>query len=385
MISLNIEYENENVGIGFPCEESELERALKYLKIPSSFPPKVYVKKVLEPRDLSVLTGKELNLDEVNYLAKLMEGLWFEEFDTLYAIAAYKGYDEPKALINQIFNLNCYTLIRDIGHMSRVGRDHLLRIKGELTPEEEEKTDFAKISRELLESGKGVWTDYGLLFRNEEIPFEEVYDGQVFPPYDYNGKKWLLRVEIGYGEKTESVYLPTEPLAITKSVLRLGAPSPESCRYVLEKMNIGDEEWEARFDAFLKSENIFNNSENIFNINKLLLNVGLCKAEVEKFRALIDYVEDKTLSTLLKLSERMDEFLYFPYVNDYESVGQNIRKYFYEIGEKMEEGSDYEDIGKRYERNNHGRFVNNGFVCTVKSETLEEILWRDAGQKLGGL
>ena len=66
-----------------------------------------------------------------------------------------------------------------------------MTIKGGMTTDEAKKTDFAKIGIDLLFSNKGVFTDYGLLFRNEGIEFREIYDGQVFPQYSYYGDELL--------------------------------------------------------------------------------------------------------------------------------------------------------------------------------------------------
>ena len=44
-----------------------------------------------------------------------------------------------------------------------------------LALDELEKMDLEKIGRELLSTGKGIPTNYGLLFRNENVAFEDVY------------------------------------------------------------------------------------------------------------------------------------------------------------------------------------------------------------------
>ena len=53
-------------------------------------------------------------------------------------------------------------------------------------------TDFAKIGKELMASGKGITTPYGVLFVNEDIPFEPMYDGRHFPAFDYNGSNMTV-------------------------------------------------------------------------------------------------------------------------------------------------------------------------------------------------
>ncbi|MBR2006079.1 MAG: hypothetical protein IJ991_18115, partial [Thermoguttaceae bacterium] len=35
----------------------------------------------------------------------------------------------------------------------------------------------------------GIVTEHGILFVDEDVQFQELYDGQVFPPYLYGGPK----------------------------------------------------------------------------------------------------------------------------------------------------------------------------------------------------
>lgn len=164
-IILNLRNAGRDTDIEFPCTEKKMSEALE--KIANA--PKVYVSEVVEPSGLSMLEGKALNLDEVNYLAKLLDSLVQDERDKVYAVANYEGYDIPKELINVYFNPDSYTLIQDLKSIEQVGRQHYMTIKGGMTTDEAQKTDFAKIGKELLFSKKGVFTDYGLLFRNESI------------------------------------------------------------------------------------------------------------------------------------------------------------------------------------------------------------------------
>lgn len=67
-------------------------------------------------------------------------------------------------------------------------------------------TDFAKIGKDLIESGKGIPTAYGVMFINEDIPMDIVYNGKHFPEYDYKGS--LATVAVTCKGETEYLYLP---------------------------------------------------------------------------------------------------------------------------------------------------------------------------------
>lgn len=70
----------------------------------------LYASLLRESDAFCLLESKVLDQDEVNYLAKLMDGEDTAEKNTLFAVTACEGYDTPKELINLHFNLGCYTL-----------------------------------------------------------------------------------------------------------------------------------------------------------------------------------------------------------------------------------------------------------------------------------
>ena len=113
-IILNIQNGERKTDIDFPCTEKDMAEALEKIAIPDLNAPKVFVSEVVEPSGLSMLESKKLNLDEVNYLAKLLGSLVQDERDKIYAVANYEGYDTPKELINVYFNTDSYTLVQDL-------------------------------------------------------------------------------------------------------------------------------------------------------------------------------------------------------------------------------------------------------------------------------
>lgn len=89
-IILNLRNAGRDTDIEFPCTEKEMSEALEKIAIPDLNAPKVYVSEVVEPSGLSMLEGKTLNLDEVNYLAKLLDSLVQDERDKIYSVANYE-------------------------------------------------------------------------------------------------------------------------------------------------------------------------------------------------------------------------------------------------------------------------------------------------------
>ena len=67
----------------------------------------------------------------------------------------------------------------------------------------------------------------------------------------------MLCVEAEYQGKREYLYLPDEPMSITKALHRLGAEKPENCTYQVEDFNADSKELRELFEKLLQSEDIF--------------------------------------------------------------------------------------------------------------------------------
>ncbi|MCM1300061.1 MAG: hypothetical protein NC203_07785 [Firmicutes bacterium] len=251
----------------FPCSEAELSEWLKDLDMnPEHTCPFAIVNHIIEPAELSVLEENEVSLDALNYLGKRLDGMDRKELDQFFA-ALSCGEDnmewDLKNIINLTFNLSRYTLIKDTDSLEKIGLTHIMNIRGAILASELEKREWlADEGRKLLDTGKGINTEYGKLFINKEIGFDECYSGGAFPPYCYNANT-LADVQISYGGFTELIGLPCENIAIKKALLRLGAESEKDCEFEVDSGGeISDELWE--------QIRVVEESKDIFGLNALL-------------------------------------------------------------------------------------------------------------------
>lgn len=166
----------------------------------------VTVTEITEPEELKYLERDEWNIEELNFLAKRMESFDKREQSQFDAAVSIFRPKTVEALINYTYNLPRFTLISDFSTPNAIGVSHILNRKQVMSLDEMASTDFAKIGKELMQSGKGITTPYGVLFVNEDIPFEPVYDGRHFPEYDYKGS--LATVAVSRKGETEYLYLP---------------------------------------------------------------------------------------------------------------------------------------------------------------------------------
>lgn len=108
MITLNITKDRQHVDIDFPCLEEVLTDALKKIGVNDELDTKQMVSEVVDFEMLSLLEGREVDLDEINYLAKRLDAMTKKELDKFSVVAQMEGYDNPKDLINLTFNERRY-------------------------------------------------------------------------------------------------------------------------------------------------------------------------------------------------------------------------------------------------------------------------------------
>ncbi len=249
----------------FPCTETELSEKLGEIGIDKEHLAPTGMVIDIEPAELSVLTDCEVSLDALNYLGKRMDGmdrLEQKQFLSVLSCDALNINWGLKNIINLTYNLARSTLIEDTDAPEKIGLTHMLNIRGALSETEYNDYDWlADEGMKLLESGKGIDTEYGKLYVNEEIPFDDVFNGRTFPPY-YCSPDAVAAVEISYDGNIESVELPCEEIAIKKALLRLGADNISDCGIEVDSYDLDGSQ--------LDKAKSFEQSKDVFRLNNLL-------------------------------------------------------------------------------------------------------------------
>lgn len=380
MIQITVRCNDHYANIHFPCSENELLSALMELHAADENPAELFVTDIEYPEELDILKDRFINMDELNFLAKRMESFWGLEETQFYEAMKQEGFTELKDLINLTLNLNRYTLIQNIGDMAAVGREYELNTKGCIPSNDQDNPKYAQIGRQLLSSGKGIVTEHGLLFINNDLPFEEPYDGQVLPPYLYDNGL-ILTATLEYAGKTEYAYLPCEELAIQKAVKRLGAETAEDTKITLEDFNMNNPEWYEGMKEICVNEGIY-------AVNRLVKAIRDANMELEKLSAMIRFADVDSVDDIIRLAENKELFVYVPNSAEYENIG---RHFFYSDSEyyihpEMEKYLDYEKFGKAIAESREGEFLEGGgFVCLEKGYSLTDILDIDETMKMGGM
>lgn len=370
MIQVVLQNDYHKTELAFPCREVEIADALIALNSDNDLSKGVFISQMIEPEELNVLENQFIDLDELNYLAKRMESFFGEvEFSQFYEALKHEDFTGMKDIINLTFNMNRYPLIQDISDVAKIGREYMLVTQGALPTGDLDNPCYAEKGRELIQSGKGIFTEHGMLFVDEDTPFQEMYDGEVFPFYLCNSD-YVLTVILEYNDKQELISLPCEEIAIHKASKRLKAPNVDSLTLKLEGVRFHDSEWEQRFEDILREQGI---SE----ANLLCRTISNHDMDLNKLSALVNYTNVEEVRDIIKLVENEDCFHFFESCGDFEAVAKKFiaddPQEFY-VSDALEDYIDYEQFGEDMDRDHDGKFVREGYVCMANGERLEDVL-----------
>lgn len=382
-----IEFVLQNDGVKrnviFPCTEAEYQAVCKELVLKDNY---AFVRDVVEPKALALKKDTFVNLDEINYLAKRMDSFDQKELFNFFAAVEAGDYVSTKDLINLTFNQTCYTLIRDVSNLKNIGYNRVLSSRGCIGVDELEKTDLEKIGRELLSSGKGIPTKYGLLFRNENVVFEEVYKGRGFPPYYYTGGE-VLGVEIEKGGEKDYIYFPCERTEIDRALKRIGASDISECNKNVDYCG-GDGEWEKYFNDLFRKNDIESVNSISSAINRLGADSEAISENLYKLSSVMEFagVTFDDTEKVIRLARCLDEFEYYSEIgNDYNLGTKLIENEIGSAAEKIGDYIDYEKYAQDFLEENGGAYTKYGDVVYLRDDqSLSEILGEN-DIKIGGI
>lgn len=358
--------------LSFPCTEKELTEVLQELHLGETASTGIYISQVEHPEEFKFFENQKVNLDELNYLAKRLESFFSEnEFSQFFEAMKHEGFTGMKDIINLTFNMHRYPLIQDISNATKIGREYFFITQGSIPANDVDNPKYAEKGRELIQSGKGILTEHGMLFVDDDTPFQELYDGEVFPFYLYDSG-YIMAVILQYNDKKEMVSLPCEEIAIYKACKRLKAPNKSEVEVKLDAVRFDNSEWMQRIEDILREQGIS-------AVNLLAQAISEYNVNFKKLSALVSYTNVDEARDIIKLIENDESFRFFEFCGDFEAVA---RKFIFEdsdeyfISESLDDFLDYQAFGQAMDREYGGKFVGDGYVCMAKGECLEHILER---------
>ena len=378
MIKIKIGNGDRETDIRFPISESDLYNKLAAIHAIDSTGKQqsVTVTGIYWPEEFSALEGQQVDLDEMNYLAKRLDSFDDREMDQF--LIGISMQDEPslKDLINLTFNIDHFTLVQNIRNYGKIGRAYVMNTEGAVPANDEDDPKYAALGKRLIDRGLARITAKGLLIYDPFDKLTEVYNGRTFPEYAYTST--LASAEVSYNGQMELLLLPDEELAIKKAIARLGAPSDSDCTFSFYFNYIKNDAWEKRIGRIIRSEGIY-------EADKLLRALDADNMDLDKLTAAAEYADVDSTKDLIALAEHIGDFVFIKDAEDYETVG----RYFmesdpkYDLNPELEDFFDFNGFGEYLAEVNGGEFISSGFVCMQDGAELSEILDSDEGMTMG--
>ena len=280
-------------------------------------------------------------------------------------------------LTQEVYN---YTIASPDVSLTSIGKDHYMNLHGGcMSLEDESKIDFAAIGRELIASGKGIESPYGLVFVNDLDP-SLFFNGKNMPCY-YD-RQFVISCFLKNGDSSEHLFLPCNENAIAKAVYRLGASDVSECNVEIENYEYG-----GKFSELVDSLGEYD----LYDMNRLTHEVqDFSRDDLEKLAALYEYtqnfMEPEPIYALTCLAEHLDSFTFAPTIENTEDLGiyliQDSGEYTYDP--ELDDYYRYELLGEDRVENERGIFLDSGYVGIKDDIEITDII-DEYGPKMGGI
>lgn len=366
------------VTVPFPIPEdqyTDITRMLEVLHVGSELSRDCMVESVESDWPvLRLLTGQEINLDELDYLAKRLDGISPYEKTQFQAAAEHYGLSRVTDLINLTFCCDQATVIVDFSDLEQVGRIHYLTLNGGATREEMESLDGYETALLLINEHPGIITPYGVFYDNG-MQLEPVYDGRYFPQYLYADSLLTLALasdeDLKKGANITWLYLPCSEERLERALTRAGITQRSDINLFVMDNNLPCE----------VSRSLNLEDELPQKLNQLAQEVGkLDKVSQAKLGAVTAWAQPAAVEEVVQLCRNLDQFDFIPHIHSAQEYGkymvQESGDYHYDAG--LEGYIDYERLGQGLLFKEIGQFVESGYVCYKGTLTLEELMMGDS-------
>ena len=312
-----------------------------------------------------------VNVEELNYLAKRLDSFDTGEAAQFQAMAHKLELFELKDLINLTFCCQQATVITDFSDLAAIGRDHYMNLHGgSASVDELNALDGKGTARQLIESGSGTVTPYGVVYDNG-MKLEKVYDGRFFPCYYYEPNAITIAVTSrAEPEDTEHItwlFLPMEREEIDRALLRGGITDPADVRLRLEDSQLPNE-----VDVLLDMER-----ENLSDLNALAQAAdSLSDSDMNKLGAVVMLAKPKSAAQIKNLAKNLDLFDFAPGAHSPAEYGKYMIRQsgHFDYDENLDAFYDYEKYGTERMNSEDGMFTDRGYIAYKGYTSMEEVM-----------
>ena len=379
--------------IPFPVKTEdydEMMNMMEQLEIGNAVASDCYIESINSwYTSLKCLEGKTVNFDELDYLAKRLESYNEYEAAQFQSVVALRKADSLPELINLTFSSQQATVVTNFSDLKEVGRDHIMtRNGGMMSREEADTTDFEKVARELISSGKGVVTPYGVVYDND-MKMDRLYTkGSPFPIYYYEPPTLVVEMTSArkpYRPDNEAdktwLFLPMSTKQLEHAMMRAGLVSFDDMRLRFVESNMPES-----VDAAINFEH-----EGILELNEMSKEIkALPDADKAKLDAVAMYVQPQYAFQMKLLAENLDLFDFIPGVQNAEEYGRYMiqESGHFEYDPNLDAFYDYAGYAEQRLKEQAGEFTLNGYVSYHGTMSIDELIMEDPAEqtmKMGGL
>ena len=335
----------------------------------------------------SVLKRTEMltvNVEELNYLAKRLDSFDTGEAAQFQAMAHKLELFELKDLINLTFCCQQATVITDFSDLAAIGRDHYMNLHGgSASVDELNKLDGKETARQLIESGGGTITPYGVVYDNG-MKLEQVYDGRFFPCYYFKPNVITVAVTSkAEPEDTEHItwlFFPMVQEEIDRALLRGGITDPSEIRLSLEDSWLPHEVLD-----LLDMDHV-----DISELNALVQALDeFSDMSIRKYAAAAVMARPHTTEQAKHLAENLDLFDFAPSASTPEEYGKYMIQQSgrFEYDENLDAFYDYEKYGTERMNEEDGMFTDRGYIAYKGYTSMEEVMngSQSSHMEMGGM
>ena len=325
-----------------------------------------------------------VNVEELNYLAKRLDSFDTGEAAQFQAMAHKLELFELKDLINLTFCCQQATVITDFSDLAAIGRNHYMNLHGgSASVDELNALDGKGTARQLIESGSGTITPYGVVYDNG-MKLEQIYDGRFFPCYYYEPNAITVAVTAkSEPEDTEHItwlFLPMVQEEIDRALLRGGITDPSEIRLSLEDSWLPHEVLD-----LLDMDHV-----DISELNALVQALDeFSDMSIRKYAAAAVMARPHTTEQAKHLAENLDLFDFAPSASTPEEYGKYMiqQSGHFDYDENLDAFYDYEKYGTERMNAEDGMFTDRGYIAYKGYYSMEEVMngSQSSHMEMGGM
>lgn len=365
------------VELVLPATEESLNSKLNVISVPyaSSECNCIFTKPYKEATPFDFINDELVNVDELNYLAMRLDGFDKYEMAQFQAAAHCENINDVERLINLTFNTRNYTVATNFSDVSSIGKRFYLDEHLSITEGEFEKLNFAEKGYELLKSGNGTVTPFGVVYKHDR-EFMVPYRGTTFPQYDYNGDTVILIGLISSHDAPDTdniawLHLPVPDTSIEKALNRLGIDETD-----MHMAHIYPDDMPEGIMQRIKIEN-----ETIYTINDMCRAIAAVKLDdCPKLDAACEFADVYAACDITAIVKNIALFKIYPGAGNAAEYGYRIAENAgtFQYDQSLSKYFDFKALGEDRMAKEYGRFTGSGYTVFSKTpEVLDGLLTQE--------